>query len=520
MANDKSDKQRPESSSGKKPSDGMSMKERILARRRAEAAAAEEAPAAPPVPAAKPAQRAAAAAAAARSEAKEKAAAAPAPRAEKPRVKLASARDEERSSRRDRKPVSEDVRREVEMLRKSQDKWITYGWIVALGLLVVAGGTYYVTSSRKKAIEAAYAEEAAAREAFVKKFEDFDINNPAHVTQAEALIADEANKELWNTQAARDKINRILTTMRLNREAAATKDALRQGLEGLEQIANTASSQPSEELAKHRRRMGEYEGATDMGLEFGQRVSKVKVQLDRAFVAKVHEEAKALAAKGPSEARAALTFYTKAEDEVIRLLDEAAKKRIDDLKDYYAGHFKEMIVESDALATAVFTPEVIDKTPWLDLLTADQKENWQQPGFTGWQLDNGVIHAVTDLGSRATAIMSIGDREQWRDYVVEIEFTLLKGDATLHLRLGRSVTNATYNWLLPTTGSNPYKAGTTNSITATLIGSELKLNFSDPDRTQQLESFGWTMSRKGGIGVSVPPGCEIKVSKMRIKALR
>ena len=146
MANDKSDKQNPSSSSGKKASDGMSMKDRILAQRRAEAGEADAAPAAPPVPAARPAQRAAAAAAAAKAEASAKSASASVERAApKPRAKLAASRDEERSARRDRKPVSEDVRREVEMLRKRQDKWITYGWIVALGLLVIAGGTYYVT---------------------------------------------------------------------------------------------------------------------------------------------------------------------------------------------------------------------------------------------------------------------------------------------------------------------------------------------------------------------------------------
>jgi hypothetical protein len=30
----------------------------------------------------------------------------------------------------------------------------------------------------------------------------------------------------------------------------------------------------------------------------------------------------------------------------------------------------------------------------------------------------------------------------------------------------------------------------------------------------------WTTVRKGGIGVSVPPGSEIKITKLRIKVLR
>ena len=37
------------------------------------------------------------------------------------------------------------------------------------------------------------------------------------------------------------------------------------------------------------------------------------------------------------------------------------------------------------------------------------------------------------------AILSIGDREQWRDFVLDVEFTLVSGECTLYLRLPRGM---------------------------------------------------------------------------------
>ena len=64
-------------------------------------------------------------------------------------------------------------------------------------------------------------------------------------------------------------------------------------------------------------------------------------------------------------------------------------------------------------------------------------------GFTGWQIKDGVLQGNTDLGSRSTSIMSIGDREKWRDFQLEMEFSVTKGDPVLHARLGASVNNTT-----------------------------------------------------------------------------
>ncbi|MDZ4774406.1 MAG: hypothetical protein SGI72_14860 [Planctomycetota bacterium] len=538
MATDNSDKTSPDSNSGKKSADGMSMKERLLAARKADAEGAAPA-GAPPVPAARPVARPASAtptpaakpaatpAPSARPAAKSMAPASVSPASEAPTrkpVKLAGAREEERALKSGaKKQVSEDVRREIEMLRKNQDKWITYGWIVAGALLLIAGVTYYITSSHKKAIDDAEKARQDRVARWISDIKGIDAAKPADWAKFEAMLADPANTEPRNsnTGGARELTARLGSTIQQNKERIQEQVELLKGIVEIEQIATEAGSKSAEDLSKARRRLTLYQGQTEtLGVENGQRVTKAGTLIDRAFVAKLHEEAKAAGAKGPAEAKAALAVYTKAEDEIIKLLNDATKKRLEEVKEYYIGHYREMITEADLLSAIVFTPDAIEKVAWLDLLSGEQKDKWQRPGFTGWELKDGVIKGNTELASRSTAIMSIGDAEQWREYVLELEFAVLKGDAQVHYRLGASVNNASINIPLATTGNSAFKPGQAVTMTTSIVGSTLKYSFTDPDHSPSEEILSWSTNRKGGIGLSVPPGCDIKVTKMRVRPLR
>ena len=46
------------------------------------------------------------------------------------------------------KAMSADVQREIEMLRKRQDKWLMYGWIVAGVMILIAGGAYFYSQAK------------------------------------------------------------------------------------------------------------------------------------------------------------------------------------------------------------------------------------------------------------------------------------------------------------------------------------------------------------------------------------
>jgi len=421
------------------------------------------------------------------------------------------------------------------MLRKRQDKWITYGWIVAGALAVIAGTTYFVVKGKKDAqIEAGVKRFEAVKE-FVEKIKPLKPEKLADNELGMKLIEDPANENLWKgvqvynpvTKASIDadtEVKGMYSRFKAEKERLRSELELQQGLETLTADANNAASKSSEELQKLRRRIANYEtDGSGQGLDFLTKVGTARAKVDRVYAQKLLDEAKAIAGKGAGEARNALTAFTKAEDEITKMLDDASrgKGKNPELKAYLEDLFKGLIVESDTLVKQIYTPEVIEKTPWLDLLAID-KEKWQRPGFSGWQLKDGSIQAVgPDLGSKSEAIMSVGDGEQWRDYEYEIDFVVVKGDATFYWRVGAAVNQSVTNYPVSTNkGNPPFKAGQSYKMTGQMLASNFTLNFPDTEYNSLSEEMTWTRRRKGAIAISVPGGSEVKVTKMRIRVLR
>jgi hypothetical protein len=221
--------------------------------------------------------------------------------------------------------------------------------------------------------------------------------------------------------------------------------------------------------------------------------------------------------------RKALHDAQDAEDEIVRKLDAAVKAHEKvDVVTHWMDELKKQIPETDALARKVFTPEVIERTPWTDLLSGSQKDRWQHPAFQSWRIEDGVMTAVGPaLDAKQTAIMSIGDLEQWRDYVLDVEFVLVAGESTFHFRLGPAVNNSTLSLKVSTEFAPPFKAGISYNMTSTMLGSSWKVVFADRDHPpHEEEEVPWVIRRRGAVAVSVPPGSEIRITRMRIKALR
>src|SRR5438105_938036 len=334
---------------GSKPGDAAdkSMKERLLAQRRADAAKAGP----PPVPAAKPAMRPAmgpatpanqppgspparSAASAARPQA--------APAAARPALvetdikrplKLQSQRADEfeqkTRTRRESKTINPEVQREVEMLRKRQDKWITYGWIVAGGLLAIAGIVLLVVMNKKGTIDREAKEYEDRINSLVARLDKLDVKT--EVGANEGLKLGEETKGEWTTTwipgVKADFTNKIA-------QATSSLDHLKEvreladGLKLVKAAVQNAANMKPEELAQVRRNLLQYETkGSEIGPEFMADVADAKQKVNHVYAERLHEEAKAAAARGPSEARAALVIYTKAEDEIASLLDEAVQKK-------------------------------------------------------------------------------------------------------------------------------------------------------------------------------------------------
>jgi hypothetical protein len=266
-----------------------------------------------------------------------------------------------------------------------------------------------------------------------------------------------------------------------------------------------------------------------MDQQFGSDVAQLKQNTDRAFAAKLHDEARSAGnqANDVDGRLAALAKYTRAEDELVKLFEAALKANQKDLEAYFGTHFREVIDESDVLAAAVFTPEYIEKQPWKDLLSVDQGPNWNAAVLEGFthKFDRGSLSLRgPNAAAKQEGVISIGDREQFRDFVLDFEFTIAKGEFDLYARVGGRFDD-TVEWMRFSSLEESEKASfllsanESYSGTLTYIGSAWNCELSAGDPYGN-EKVSWTKSRRGGIGLRVPPEADVKITRMRIKSLR
>jgi len=517
----------------------LSMKERLQAQRRAEAAARETS--VPPVPAARPVARPTPATTANPAPAARPAPAAPsaapksAPLAAASRVRApaASPAPAPRAPRRDAKAMSADVQREVELLRKRQDKWLMYGWVVAGVLILIAGGAYFYSQATVTQREKAAAAYVKAMNDLMTEISGMPLNS---IDQAQKIIARAEETKVttrmpdgrpdtgWkdtHVAGVSSKIAGTVAKATTYIKSETTRNELINGLAALEADVRDASNKKPDELAGLRRRLSEYEnGASAIGAEFETRVAKAKIDLNRAVAKRLYDEAKVVAAKG--EARAALVAYAKAEDEMRTLMDEAYTRRNADAIAWIEPLYQEVITESDKISTAAFTPDIIEKTPWIDVIaTTDIKG--ANDGFKGFRQENGQIQAIgPDPGSKREGIFSVGDLEHWRDFVMEVEFIPVRGHTKLYWRLGKQVQAAPDEVHVDLAGTDGYEPNKTYSITATYIGSKRTFEYSPNLEVEAdiLDGIGWRKQRVGAFGFVLSEGAEFKVTKLRVKVLR
>jgi len=435
--------------------------------------------------------------------------------------------------RRDAKTMSADVAREVELLRKRQDKWILYGWVVAGVMLLIAGGAFFYSRKTVSDREEAKQNYEKTMNDLMAEFGAMQLNS---IDAANKVIA-RAEETKTTVRLPNGGLDRGwkdtyvdgVTQKVQSRVAAATSyiktqtetNELVSGLASLEAAVKDAANKKPEELAQLRRRLGEYENrAASIGTDFETRVARAKIDLNRAVAKRLFDEAKVVAAKG--EARAALIAYAKAEDELRTLMDEAYTKRNQDAISWVEPLYQEVITESDKISTAAFTADIIEKTPWTDILASPEIKG-ANDGFKGFRQENGQIVMVgPDPGSKREGIFSVGDLENWRDFVMEVEFTPVRGHTKLYWRLGKQVQAAPDEVHIDLSGSDGYKPGQTYSITATYIGSKRTHEYSanlerEPD---VVDGIGWRKQRVGAFGAQLVEGSEFKITKLRIKLLR
>jgi len=253
-----------------------------------------------------------------------------------------------------------------------------------------------------------------------------------------------------------------------------------------------------------------------MSDDYKKRLADASERIDRAYLGKLMSDAKA---KG--QTREALTAYTAAELEVRNALDNTLRGSKDvDRKKWYENLYKTLLTDSDAVAVAVFNQSVIDGEPWKDTLSSE--EDWKHaPELVGFQVKDGQLHAVgPKAGGGRIGTFSVGDNRQLKDFIVQGEFTPVKGNFKIYFRAYQRMDSSEF-YAVNTIGKDPaFKPGQSYPIEVRCIGSTLSVKFPNTTIEPWELQVGATKQRFGSIGFALDEDSEVKITAFKYKELR
>ncbi|MCI0588214.1 MAG: hypothetical protein L0323_15400 [Planctomycetes bacterium] len=485
------------------PSSGAVTSLRILCppcetkRQAAKAAASRPAPAAParPAPAARPTSPAPAAARAATSTA-----ARPAPRPEARRAPEPTRHPHPIPGKTERDPI------------------IFFGWIAAAVLIIVGGGIVLVIKGKKDRERQAFEAREARLQEILTKVRSLD---PAIEAQAvEGKRYAEEKQDVWKDTEIAPEVESLLSRFAISIEMNREKKDLRDRHANIEEKLKNPQSVPVEEMREIRRKLEELDLQKDkVGPEFVASVGQTRNSFERVYVDRLREDAKSFAAANPDKGLGALARYKEAEDEIYKSFERAHIARLEEAKKYFEEQYRGIQAEGDALCASVFTPEMIERIPWKPLLGNDMTKEWIASSVEGfsWRIEREALRVEGPAkGSGKKGILSIGDRDKWRDFVLEFEVTFESGEIELFVRLGQHADRRAMSVSMAV--GPEFTAGAPYSCELTCIGNKFSLKIGDQPPFEP--EIPWTVSRKGSVGIVVDEETKVRFSKMRIRILR
>jgi hypothetical protein len=311
-------------------------------------------------------------------------------------------------------------------------------------------------------------------------------------------------------------------------ESNREKDEFLGRLNTSESQLGRAESMTVQELTDLRRNLaGMIAQAPVYGEEVNARVKAAHNKVSRALLTSKINEAKTFATEHPEDPLQALRRFADVETEVHGQLKEAITAKDSDSKLLLENNYQDVVAQQDKLCEQLFTDAYINGIAWRDLLTPDSEWNPSAPGpaIKGfeWKLADGkLVLKGPDPEAKGQAIISIGDKEAWRDFVMEIDFKLISGAPALWFRLPKVADTNVESFPLEAAEEPPgLMAGKLYHLTVSFIGSTFTVKAVEeediPPYTLQSKYY---RSRRGAFGVTLPKGSAIELTKVRVRLLR
>ena len=413
-------------------------------------------------------------------------------------------------------------------LKKRGSREMLIAYVAAVVVIVAAGGVLWKVLAKKGA-EAKAFEEARAR---VTHFRDtfMAMNIDTEDGAKQLIVYVDENKPLWTAEDfASEVITRTAKAKNLLEREEKSR-GLRQRLAEVEAVMAKASELPPNELAEARRKLGDLAAEPPtVGADFVAQVAKDIEECDRIYIERLTSAAQTAAATEPLD-RAALTTIQQSEDELFKIFNATAlawnKNRQDPAltarKDELEVKYKELIKLSDDAVGRFFTPAVIEAVPWRDLLSEDQKGQWKGAAtLKGYKNLGGEMHLVgLDPSEEGASMISIGDKEVWRDFLIDIEFTITKGSFELFFRMPIQFQEGILSADL-TTDEGHLEAGRAYTYAYSCVGSSFVEEQKGEDSPGLTDStISWVKVRKGAFAIAIPKETEVRITRLRAKVLR
>lgn len=399
-----------------------------------------------------------------------------------------------------------------------------YGLYGALGFGLIVGLICLFVFRAKAARQRELDEYEAAVKGVYAELTALDVNDSSKAEQIIKLAG--AKEATWRGHDLEADIESLLVRARNTVTNSKEKSVALEGFNALEAEMQKGGLN-AERLKELRRLLDESEvRLADGGADLVARIAVARAQAERLYAQQLLDDAAKASAAGTP--RSGLVAYQTAEDELKTQLDRAFTAKNTELQSFYTGLYQQAIAKSDELASELFKSEG-ESLAWVDCLAPPQAPtNWNASsarGFSHRASGDGVLQLIgPDPEAGKMAVISIGDREQWRHYQVDIEFTIEKGDLDLFFRLGRGPNQNTLSYPLRTTGSGTtLRAEKKFAARVSVIGSKFSVRFAGEDIDTPApfdEDVRWTMNRKGAIGFVVQPGARATFTKFKVRELR
>jgi hypothetical protein len=403
------------------------------------------------------------------------------------------------------------------------DKQTKRGLVIGIVFLLCAGAyVYYVLNSKKVSEQAAVAYEKGLDD-FLSDMKKYNADTVDGARQLQA--ATDISKAKWTGTRISSDINTMRVKAQLTLQADLDRQQFNDRLTSLEAQAKDIAAKTAEELRIMRK------SADALALEaqaFGPdavtRITSLRSTLQTNIGTKLKEEAITFAdTNGGTDALGALQKLGSAEDDLRELYEAADKEKNAQGKTLFYAYLQELYVRTDKLANLTFNEAAVAAKPWLGLLDGAIANEWKFSGVKGsiGRIEAGrLVLAGGDAESKARTVNSIGDSRQWRDFVIEGEFTIESGSFTMAFRLGKRVDNITSDTVIVTADEGRVQAGGTYSFTYQLIGSTAKMTWKDDIFEAVDRELDTRTNRHGAFGLVLNTGTKVTFTRLRVKELR